>query len=233
MKCIIFCGGYGTRMNNGEPGLLKPLLEVAGKEILAHIIEIYQKQTISSFILLGGYKIEDLILFAKKNSNSNIKITVLDTGNGTPTGGRLLKAKSLIREDNFLLTYGDSVTNYNLEKARNMMLDCKAEMSISTFKKKLEYGILDINNDNVLNKIYEKTYSVPINAGFYILNNKVFDYIYSIDESFEIDVLPRMLNEKKIKFAVSEVNFWHPMDTPDDRTKLNNILINTPNILFE
>jgi len=233
MQCLIFCGGFGTRMNNGEPGFLKPLIEVAGKEILAHIISIYEKQKISNFILLGGYRIEDLIIFAKKNTNSNIEITVLDTGNGTPTGGRLLKAKSLIREDNFLLTYGDSVTNYNLVKARNMMLDCKANMSISTFKKKLEYGILDINNDNILNKIYEKTYSVPINAGFYILNKKVFDYIYSIDESFEIDVLPRMLNDKKIKFTVSEVNFWHPMDTPDDRIKLNNILINTPNILFE
>jgi glucose-1-phosphate cytidylyltransferase len=233
MKCIIFCGGFGTRMNNGEPGFLKPLIEVAGKEILAHIISIYEKQKISNFVLLGGYRIEDLIIFAKKNTNLNIQITVLDTGNGTPTGGRLLKAKSLIKEDNFLLTYGDSVTNYNLGKARNMMLECKAEMSISTFKKKLEYGILDINNDNILNKIYEKTYSVPINAGFYILNKKVFDYIYSIDDSFEIDVLPRMLNEKKIKFAVSEVEFWHPMDTPDDRTKLNNILINTPNILFE
>ena len=233
MKCIIFCGGFGTRMNNGEPGFLKPLIEVAGKEILAHIISIYEKQKISNFVLLGGYRIEDLIIFAKKNTNSNIEITVLDTGNGTPTGGRLLKAKSLIKEDNFLLTYGDSVTNYNLGKARNMMLECKAEMSISTFKKKLEYGILDINNYNILNKIYEKTYSVPINAGFYILNKKVFDYIYSIDDSFEIDVLPRMLNEKKIKFAVSEVEFSHPMDTPDDRTKLNNILINTPNILFE
>jgi glucose-1-phosphate cytidylyltransferase len=233
MKCIIFCGGFGTRMNNGEPGFLKPLIEVAGKEILAHIISIYEKQKISNFILLGGYRIEDLIIFAKKNTNLNIQITVLDTGNGTPTGGRLLKAMSLIKEDNFLLTYGDSVTNYNLGKARNMMLESKAEMSISTFKKKLEYGILDINNDNILNKIYEKTYSVPINAGFYILNKKVFDYIYSIDESFEIDVLPRILNEKKIKFAVSEVNFWHPMDTPDDRAKLNNILLKTPNILFE
>jgi glucose-1-phosphate cytidylyltransferase len=220
-------------MNNGEPGFLKPLIEVAGKEILAHIISIYEKQKISNFILLGGYRIEDLIIFAKKNTNLNIQITVLDTGNGTPTGGRLLKAMSLIKEDNFLLTYGDSVTNYNLGKARNMMLESKAEMSISTFKKKLEYGILDINNDNILNKIYEKTYSVPINAGFYILNKKVFDYIYSIDESFEIDVLPRILNEKKIKFAVSEVNFWHPMDTPDDRAKLNNILLKTPNILFE
>ena len=136
MKCIIFCGGFGTRMNNGEPGFLKPLIEVAGKEILAHIISIYEKQKISSFILLGGYKIEELNLFAKKYTNSNIEITVLDTGYGTPTGGRLLKAKSLINHDIFLLTYGDSVTNYNFVKARNIMLKSSAEMSVSIFIKK-------------------------------------------------------------------------------------------------
>jgi len=219
-------------MNNGEPGFLKPLIEVAGKAILDHIISIYEKQNINKFILLGGYRIEDLILFAKKYTNSNIEITVLDTGNGTPTGGRLLKAKNLINDEYFLLTYGDSVTNYNFINANNMMLECNAEMSISTFQKKLDYGILDINKENILEKIFEKTYTVPINAGFYILNKNVFNYIYSIDESFEIDVLPRMLMDKTIKFAVSEVNFWHPMDTQYDRNNLNNILLKTPNILF-
>jgi glucose-1-phosphate cytidylyltransferase len=233
MYCLIFCGGFGTRMNNGEPGVLKPLIEVAGKEILAHIISIYENQSISNFILLGGYRIEDLKHFANKYSKLNIKITVLDTGNGTPTGGRLLQAKEIIKDEYFLLTYGDSVTNFNYIKARDRMLECEAEMSISTFHKKLEYGILDIGEENTLNKIYEKTYSVPINAGFYILNKKVFDFIYSINESFEIDVLPRMLIEKKIKFSVTNVNFWHPMDTPDDRIKINNILLQSPNILFE
>ena len=220
-------------MNNGEPGLLKPLIEVAGKEILNHIISIYEVQGITNFILLGGYRINDLINFSVKYSNEKLKISVLDTGNGTPTGGRLLKAKSLVKEEEFLLTYGDSLTNFNLGKAKKSMLDSNAEMSISTFQKKLEYGVLEISEENLLDKIYEKTYSVPINAGFYILNNKVFDYIYSIDESFEIDVLPRMLKENKIKFAVSEVNFWHPMDTPDDRNKLSNILLTNPQILFE
>lgn len=233
MICLIFCGGFGTRMNNGEPGVLKPLIEVAGKEILGHIISIYEKQYITKFILLGGYRIEDLFNFVKKYTNANIEITVLDTGIGTPTGGRLIMAKSLITDDLFLLTYGDSVTNYNFVKARNMMIESKAEMSVSTFNKKLEYGIFDINSENILNKIFEKTYSVPINAGFYILNKNVFDYIHSIDESFEIDVLPRMLKGKKIKISVSEVDFWHPMDTPDDRNNLNNILLKTPNILFE
>ena len=113
------------------------------------------------------------------------------------------------------------------------MLDNEAEMSISTFRKKLEYGVLEINTNSILNKIYEKTYSVLINAGFYILNHKVFEYIHSLEESFEIDVLPRLLNEEKIKISVCEVNFWHPMDTPEDRNKLNNILIKSSRKLFE
>ena len=99
MTCLIFCGGFGTRMNNGEPGDLKPLIDVAGKEILAHIISIYESQGISDFILLGGYKIEDLYRFVEKYSKDKLNIRVLDTGSGTPTGGRLLHAKTLILED--------------------------------------------------------------------------------------------------------------------------------------
>jgi glucose-1-phosphate cytidylyltransferase len=220
-------------MNNGAPGDLKPLIEVAGKEILAHIISIYESQNVTDFILLGGYKIDDLYDFAKKYSNSKIRINVIDTGSGTPTGGRLLQIKDLIKEDTFLLTYGDSVTNFNLTKAQKNMLENDAEMSISTFRKKLEYGILDINDKLILNEIFEKTYSVPINAGFYILNKKIFEYINSLEESFEIDVLPRILKEKKINFSVYEVNFWHPMDTPEDRDRLNKLLLNHPNTLFE
>jgi glucose-1-phosphate cytidylyltransferase len=233
MKCLIFCGGFGTRMNNGDPGFLKPLIEVGGKEILSHIISIYESQNITEFILLGGYKIEDLYVFANKYTNSNIKIDVLDTGYDTPTGGRLLHAKDLIQDDKFLLTYGDSLTNFNLLEAKKKMIDSNASMSISTFRKKLEYGVLDINDNLILNEILEKTYSVPINAGFYILNKKIFEYINSLKESFEIDVLPRILKEKKINFSVYEVNFWHPMDTPEDRYRLDKILLNNPNTLFE
>ena len=220
-------------MNNGLPGVLKPLIEVAGKAILSHIISIYETQGVKNFILLGGYKIEDLNQFANNNPNSNIKISVLDTGIGTLTGGRLLQAKNLINEQEFLLTYGDSVTNFNLKKCMNLMIEKKANMTISTYRRNLEYGVLEINENALLNKIYEKTFSVPINAGFYILNNKVFDYIKSENESFEIDVLPRILNDKKNKIGVYELSFWHPMDTPEDREKLNEILINNPYKLFE
>ena len=85
----------------------------------------------------------------------------------------------------------------------------------------------------ILNQIFEKTFSVPINAGFYILNKIIFDYIHSLDESFEIDVLPRLLLDKKIKVSVYEVEFWHPMDTPEDKISLNKVLLKNPNTLFE
>ena len=220
-------------MNKGIPGTLKPLIDVAGKEILAHILSIYEKQGITSFKLLGGYRIENLQHFANNYSNKSIKIEVLNTGNGTPTGGRLLQAKNFINEDNFLLTYGDSVTNFNLLKCKNLMKLKGANMSIATYYKKLEYGVLEIDKNLILNQIHEKTFSVPINAGFYILNRAVFDYIKNLEESFEIDVLPRLINDINNKILVYEVEFWHPMDTPDDREKLNKILLDNPNILFE
>ena len=230
MKCLIFCGGFGTRMNGGKPGLLKPLTKVGSKEILSHIISIYQQYSIKEFILLGGYRINDLYTFAEKHSNLNIK--VLDTGEGTPTGGRLLLAKSLIKSEIFLLTYGDSLTNFNLNKCLNLKAKMNADFMITTFNKKLEYGILESNKNNYLEKIHEKTFGVKINAGFYVLSNRIFDYISSKDESFEIDVIPRLLSKKDIKIGCYNVDFWFPMDTPDDQIRLNNLLLNKPNILF-
>ncbi len=215
------------------PGVLKPLIDVCGKEILSHIISIYKSLEVKNFLLLGGYRIEDLNTFAKNNSTQDYTITVLNTGIGTPTGGRLLQCLDLIIDDYFFLTYGDSVTNYNLSKALSLMINNKADMSISTFRKKLEYGVLDIDETSILRTIHEKTYSVPINAGFYILNSKVFKYIKSLEDSFEIDVLPRIIQDKSNKIFVNELSFWHPMDTPDDKDRLSRILLDNPNILFE
>lgn len=233
MTSVIFCGGFGTRMNNGEPGQLKPLIPVAGKEILRHIISVYEHYGITNFLLLGGYRIDDLKAFAQKYTNDTLKIKVVDTGEGTPTGGRLLLAKNEIGEGAFMLTYGDSLTNFNLEKCIAHKKERGADLVVSTYRKFIEYGILDIDEDARLNGIFEKTYSVPINAGFYILDSRIFSFIQSENESFEIDVLPRILQDKTIHVSTFQVNFWHPMDTPDDQKKLEKILVNNPAILFE
>jgi glucose-1-phosphate cytidylyltransferase len=231
MKCIIFCGGFGTRMNNGQPGMLKPLTILSGKEILRHIIGIYEHYGVREFILLGGYRIKDLYDFA--DAIDGLSIIVLDTGEATPTGGRLLQAEKLInKNEDFLLTYGDSLTNFNLHDALDIKNKLSSDMLISVYSKKLEYGILDLDKDSLVEKIYEKTYTVKINAGFYVLNSNIFQYIKSLDESFELDVLPRLLNNKTHKMAAYEVSFWHPMDTPSDRESLENILLQNPKMLF-
>jgi glucose-1-phosphate cytidylyltransferase len=115
MQALIFCGGFGTRINKGSKvKKLKPLIKINKKEILLRIIEIYKKNGIKDFILLGGYKIKELKKFSKKVKDVNIQ--VLDTGLKTETGGRLLRAKKLIKNNNFLLTYGDSLASFSLKK---------------------------------------------------------------------------------------------------------------------
>jgi glucose-1-phosphate cytidylyltransferase len=232
MECVIFCGGYGTRMNNGEPGQLKPLIKVANKEILRHIISIYEHYGVNNFLLLGGYRIEDLNEFAVKYTTDNLKIRVLDTGDGTPTGGRLLMAKDEINSQKFLLTYGDSLTNFNLSNCIQYQRDCKSDLIVSTYNKFIEYGILEIDENKRLIQIHEKTYSLPINAGFYILDKLIFKYMNSINDSFEIDILPKIIKDKNIVINTFNVDFWHPMDTPSDQKKLDLILTNNPGIIF-
>lgn len=230
MECLIFCGGFGTRMNNGYPGKLKPLIEVGGKEILRHIISIYESFGIVDFLLLGGYKIEELHAFASKYPDVNIK--VIDTGEGTPTGGRLRLAKDHVSSSEFLLTYGDSLTNFNLNECLEFKEKCGADFTISVFAKNLEYGVLKINENSILEEIFEKTYSVKVNAGFYILNQRIFDFLKSDKESFEIDILPRILSDEKIKIGCYELDFWHPMDTPDDHQNLDKILMTNNQVIF-
>ncbi len=232
MVSVIFCGGFGTRMNNGEPGKLKPLTPVAGKEILRHIISIYEKYGINKIRLLGGYRIDDLKIFAAKYSNADLDISVIDTGEGTPTGGRLLLAKDAIGSGPFLLTYGDSLTNFNLDKCIAFKLHTKSDFVVSTYNKFIEYGILNIDKDSRLKGIFEKTYSVPINAGFYILDHRIFPFIQSENESFEIDVLPRLIADPQFVISAFKIDFWHPMDTPDDQRKIDKILTESPEILF-
>ena len=233
MQALIFCGGFGTRMNNGEPGNLKPLIKVAGVEILRHVMSIYEHYGINDFILLGGYKVDELTDFAQRNCSKDLHIKVVNTGEGTPTGGRLLLAKDQIKSKPFLLTYGDSLTNFNLTKCLDFKVNTKSDFIVSYYKKFIEYGILNLSENLRLLGIFEKTYSVPINAGFYVLDHRIFSFIQSVNDSFEIDVLPKLIADNNIVIGSYKIDFWHPMDTPDDQKKLGKILEANPQILFE
>ena len=152
--------------------ILKPLVNINGKTILERIIEIYYRNGISEFVLLGGYKINNLKNFVKKKLK-NYNITVLNTGLNTETGGRLLFAKKIISDDTFLFTYGDSIADFNLSRAIIMKKD---NFIMSFYEYNFQYGVLEYM-DRKLKNINEKNYFIPINAGFYILDGNIFNFI--------------------------------------------------------
>tara|TARA_B110000483_G_scaffold230406_1_gene295568 strand:+ start:569 stop:1234 length:666 start_codon:yes stop_codon:yes gene_type:complete len=220
MQALIFCGGFGTRINKGlKIKKLKPLIKINKKEILLRIIEIYKKNGINDFILLGGYKIDELKKFSKKVKDVNIQ--VLDTGLKTETGGRLLRAKKLIKNDNFLLTYGDSLASFSLKKAFKKKK--KSNFIFTAFKYFIPYGVFGHTKQQI-DKIYEKNYSVLINAGFYMLDKRVFNFIKKDEDSFENKIIPKIIKSKKIIIKYTLANMWYPMDTIKDKKNLENKL---------
>ena len=221
-KAVIFCGGKATRFNNGKPGPLKPLIKVNNEEILIKIIKIYANNGINEFILLGGYKFNKLNNFFKKKKFKNIKIIVVNTGVNTETAGRLLKAKKIIGEDEIFLTYGDSITDFNPTKAYKKFKNSKCNSLISIYKYISPYGVVN-HKKNKLTSYSEKKFQFYINAGFYIFNKQIFNFIKTSKDSLEKKIIPLYL-KKKNKIIIYECRFWHPMDNELDRVKLSKIL---------
>ncbi len=219
MKTFIFCGGFGTRLNQGKPGPLKPLIKINKKTILEYIFEIYNKDNHNDFYLLGGYKIDELYKFSKKIKKYNV--SVIDTKIGSPTGARLNYIKNILKKkESFFLTYGDSLANFKPNKA--LQLKKKNDYIISSSKHYPTYGVLNTKN-NKLKHIYEKNFSLDVNAGFYVLDRRIFDFIKGNNDSFEKHVLPRIIKKKK-KIGLFNLEKWCPIDTIYDIENVKKLL---------
>ena len=218
MKCFVLCGGYGTRLNNGKPGELKPAIKINNKPIIKHILDIYSKH-VTEFYLLGGYKIEHLNKINFKSYKA--KVRIINTGLGTSTADRLKKVKNLLKKkENFYLTYGDSLANFKPKLAMNLKNNNNYVMS--KYKYYPSYGILNISN-NLVTSFNEKSNFFYINAGFYIFDETVFNFMPNKKNlSLEKDLIPKILKKKKI--CTYEVKKWLPMDTLSDKLKLNSTL---------
>lgn len=225
---LILCGGYGTRLNDGKPGPLKPLVKIHNKTILERIINIYSKKRKCRFILLGGYKYNELRKFVKKKYKNNNNILVLNTGLKTQTAGRILIAKKFILSKIFCVTYGDSLANFNI----NLAIKKKKENNfiISYFKYRLPYGILKIFKNKV-KKFEEKKKYQNINAGFYVFDRKLFNKIRSKKDSLESSIFTKIIKSNK-KIKALNIGKWHPMDTPGDKINLERILKKKPNYFY-
>ena len=215
MKILIFCGGLATRFNNGKPGPLKPLIKIKNKSILEHVMNRYQKIKNSEFILLGGYRFNELQKFQKKISKK-YRVIAINTGKYTNTAGRLLKVKKYIKKDFFFLTYGDTITDYNpkIQLKKNKKISM-----ISLYKYNIPYGVLKKKRTKISN-MYEKNFSIFVNAGHYYLDPVIFNYIKRNNQSFEKDILPSLIKKNILRFNYNVLKKWYPIDNKFDLDKV-------------
>lgn len=249
MKVVILAGGYGTRLSEETVNIPKPMVEIGGKPILWHIMKSYSNYGFNDFIICLGYKgyiikeyfanyflhQSDVTFDMKKNKmeihSSHAepwKITLIDTGLDVLTGARVKRIENYVDTDQFMLTYGDGVSNVDLNKLRNFH-DKKGKIATLTAVQPAgRFGALKIENDDSITKFNEKPKgdNVWINGGFFVLEKEVFDYINENPNTiWEKDVLPQ-LAEKGELCAYKHYDFWQCMDTLRDKNYLEELIEN-------
>ncbi len=223
MKVVILCGGKGTRLSEETRLIPKPMVKVGRKPILDHIIENYEKNGFKEFILALGYKSQIIKNYYKNKKKRNLKLVY--TGKDTLTGGRLLRLKKYFKPgENFMLTYGDGLTNQNLQKLSNFHIKHKKIATITAVRPQLRFGELLIQNKRV-KKFKEKPQSETgwVNGGFFVFKYEIFNFIKGDLIMLEKQPLEALVKRKEL-IAFKHKGFWHCMDTLRDKIFLENLI---------
>ena len=223
MKAFIFCGGFGTRMKSYDAIKPKPLVKINNIEIVKYIIDILISNKIKDINLLCGYKINQFKEFKKKfdiKNNNEIKLNIINTGYNSNTYERLRRIKkTLAKEEYFLVTYGDSIANFNLKKS---LANIKSNdiANILVFQKKNSVGTVNISNNKI--KAFQEKEYININAGFYIFSNKILNFFKLKNKSLEKDILPEITKMNKVSYTLT--NYWQPIDNKENISEFKNYL---------
>ena len=228
MKLVILAGGLGTRLAEETDFVPKPMVFIGGKPILWHIIKYYSAFNFSEFIICGGYKIEIIKNFFKKSKSKTNelektwKVKVINTGKNSNTGERLKKIKKYVDEV-FCLTYGDGLSNVNINTLVNFHKKNKAITTLTAVKPESRFGKI-VFNGNKVSKFLEKDVLTEnwINGGFFVCQKEVFKYLNKKNTIFESDTLSLLAKKNKLA-AYKHKDFWYCMDTLRDKRHLNNI----------
>jgi glucose-1-phosphate cytidylyltransferase len=228
MKLVILAGGLGTRLAEETDFVPKPMVLIGDKPILWHIIKYYSAFNFSEFIICGGYKIEIIKNFFKKSESKNNelekswKVKVINTGKNSNTGERLKKIKKYVDEV-FCLTYGDGLSNVNINTLVNFHKKNKVITTLTAVKPESRFGKI-IFNGNKVSKFLEKDVLTEnwINGGFFVCQKEVFKYLNKKNTIFESDTLSLLAKKNKLA-AYKHKDFWYCMDTLRDKIHLNNI----------
>ena len=224
MKAVIFAGGLGTRFSEKTQYMPKPMIEIGGKPILWHIMKIYSAHGINEFIICGGYKQYVIKEYFMNYYMNNWKVTIVDTGLNTMTAGRLKRVKKYIGNETFCLTYGDGVTDLNITDTIKAHHDSGKTVSMTVFKPAGRFGSVHIDpQTNIVQSFEEKPDGEGnwINAGFFVCEPKVFDYLPEDADPimFEREPLQNIAAAGDMH-AYKHRGFWKPMDMLKDNMDL-------------
>lgn len=246
MKCILLAGGYGTRITEESQYKPKPMIEVGGMPILWHIMKAYSAYGINDFVICAGYKqymikkwFNDYFLYTSdvtfdftrdkevvfhEQHAEPWRVTVVDTGTNTMTGGRIRQVQRYIGDEPFLMTYGDAVCDVNIQKLIEFHQSHGKLATLTAVLQEQSKGVLNIGGDNAVRSFREKSQadSAPINAGFMVLEPQVFDYLTGDDCIFEQEPLSRLAQEGQL-MSYQHRGFWQCMDTLREKIMLDTL----------
>ncbi len=242
MKTVLLAGGFGTRISEESELKPKPMIEIGGMPILWHIMKEYSHFGFNEFIICAGYKQHCIkewfadyflhkadVTFDFTNENSVIihdkyvepwKVTVVDTGLNTMTGGRIKRIQKYIQNEPFFLTYGDGVADIDIKKLLQFHLAHGKMATLTATNVNQRFGVLDMDDDGSIVAFKEKiSDGSKINVGYMVLNPQIFDYIDGDETVFEKQPLERLAETGELKAYIHN-GFWQCMDTKREKDKL-------------
>ena len=248
MKVVLLAGGFGSRISEESQFKPKPMIEIGAMPILWHIMKEYAHYEYTDFIICAGYKQEYIkewfgnyflynsdVSFDFRNGKNEItvlqsslepwKVTVVDTGYNTMTGGRIKRIQKYVGDEPFLMTYGDGVCDVDITKLVEFHKLHGKVATLTAVKMSQEKGVLDIDGDNAVRSFREKNISdgTPINAGYMVLQPDIFDYLTDDTCVFEKTVLAK-LAEKGELMSYVHTGFWQCMDNIREKNMLEKLL---------
>lgn len=248
MKVVILAGGYGTRISEESHLKPKPMIEIGDKPILWHIMKEYSYYGFNDFIICAGYKQHIIkewfadyylynndITFDYTDGQGQMivhsrrcepwKVTVIDTGLNTMTGGRIKRIQSYVGNETFMMTYGDGVCDVDISKLLEFHQDHGKIATLTAVMLEQQKGILDIGGNNAVKSFREKNISdaAPINAGYMVLNSEIFDYIEGDQTVFEREPLEKLAQQGELMSYLHR-GFWQCMDNKREMDELEEYL---------
>jgi glucose-1-phosphate cytidylyltransferase len=243
-KAVILAGGYGTRISEESHLKPKPMIEIGGKPILWHVLKIYSAHGVNEFVICGGYKeyvikeyfanyflhMSDVTFDTSKNSMEvhhgraePWRVTLVDTGLDTMTGGRLKRVRDYVGDETFCMTYGDGLADVNIRELVDFHARHRTFATVTAVQPAARFGALEIVDDHVVNfEEKPKGDGHWINGGYFVLEPKVFEYIEGDSTIWERAPLERLAHEGQLS-ARKHYGFWSAVDTLRDKNHLEEI----------